>query len=151
MTRSYKMPVLEAFLTDSKIEKSRTDQEVLSVWKAFFARNENWKDLPRVDSFASLQKLSDAKHLSNIRANPFHFLAKSSKGLFLLEENGHRLVINEQLHPFLNHPDLLAQWKDIVRYRTLNYYRRRYLLQKQKAERQMQTILSRLPVSASVS
>lgn len=151
MTRSYKMPVLEAFLADSKIEKSRTDQEVLSVWKAFFARNENWKDLPRVDSFASFQKLSDAKHLSNIRSNPFHFLAKSSKGLFLLKENGHRLVINEQLHPFLNHPDLLAQWKDIVRYRTLNYYRRRYLLQKQKAERQMQTILSRLPVSASVS
>ena len=151
MTRSYKMPVLEAFLADSKIEKSRTDQEVLSVWKAFFARNENWKDLPRVDSFASFQKLSDAKHLNNIRSNPFHFLAKSSKGLFLLEENGHRLVINEQLHPFLNHPDLLAQWKDIVRYRTLNYYRRRYLLQKQKAERQMQTILSRLPVSASVS
>ena len=151
MSRSYKMPVLEAFVTDTGIESSRTDQEVLLIWKAFFARNENWKDLPRVDSFASFQKLSDGKHLSNIRSNPFHFLAKSSKGLFLLEENGHQLQINEQLHPFLKDPDLVEQWKDIVRYRTLNYYRRRYLLQKEKTERQTSTLLSTLPVSVPLS
>jgi len=64
-----------------------------------------------------------------------------------LEENGHQLQINEQLHPFLKNPDLVEQWKDIVRYRTLNYYRRRYLLQKEKTERQTSTLLSTLPVS----
>lgn len=127
MSRIYKMPVLESFVSSFEIASSRSDQEILPVWKDFFARNENWKDLPKIKSFSQYEAIKDKAHLTNIRSNPMHFLAKSSNGLFLLEEKGHRLTINPQLEPFLADPDLVSQWKDIIRYRALNYYRRRYL------------------------
>ncbi len=145
MSRIYKMPVLEAFVSDFEIASSRSDQEILPGWKDFFGRNENWKDLPKVKSFSQYEAIKDKAHLTNIRSNPMHFLAKSSKGLFLLEDKGHRLRLNPELEPFLKDLDLIHQWKDIIRYRALNYYRRRYLDATCKLETETNQQLSDLP------
>lgn len=124
MSRLYKMPVLMAFLEENTLRDHVTSHTLLKVWKQFFARNENWKDLPKVDSLADYQKISDKAHLSNIRRNPVHFLETSSKGVFISDGNG-GLEINQSYTPFLDNPRLIKEWEDVLEYRIMDYKRAR--------------------------
>lgn len=125
MTKSYKMPVLQAFFKGKYILQTVSDSDLLSAWKNFFSKNENWKDLPSVKNFSEFKLLSDKEHLSNIKKNPVNFLIKSGKGFFIPTARN-SIALAQKLSSFLENPEFIAHFQDIINFRTKDYYMRRY-------------------------
>ena len=154
MSRSYKMPVLLAFWNGGDVRTEVTEAQLLKAWKAFFDNGTNWKDLPKVKSIEEYRKLTDRYHLSHVLKNPVHFLSTGPGRLyFCTKENGkledrpgerveERSVSKEEgaaedrspvaiaLDPSLQKAAetkvFAEQMKDIIDYRTMEYYRIRY-------------------------
>ena len=56
---------------------------------------------------------------------PVYFLLESGKGFF--EKNDDVILgLREELCPLINNPVMLQQMKDVIDYRTMDYYKRRY-------------------------
>lgn len=125
MTKSYKMPVLYSFIDNDKIQKEVSEKILLQTWKSFFSRNKNWKDLPKIDSYQAYLNITDKAHLDNIKKNPANFLKQSASDFFMSGKTA-PIALCEQLYPFLENPIFVAHFKDIVDYRTIDYYSRRY-------------------------
>ena len=102
-----------------------TNEELLMEWKAFFGSGANWKDLRPDGTYQDYLTISDKAHLSNILSNPVHFLQKSGKGFFISKE-GYALAIREDLSEIVKMPAFVQQVGDIIDYRTMDYYQRRY-------------------------
>ncbi len=72
------------------------------------------------------QKITDKQHLSKAKSMPIKFLKASGKGFFI-EKEGYALAIREELAEIMRSEAFKRQMKDILDYRTMEYYRRRYL------------------------
>ncbi|MBD5509560.1 MAG: DEAD/DEAH box helicase family protein [Lachnospiraceae bacterium] len=125
MQKVYKMPVLYSFYNHGNIRISVTDDEVLESWKAFFNTGTNWKDLATDISYSDYQKMTDKQHLSKAKSMPIKFLKASGKGFFI-EREGYALAIREEVSEIIEQDAFRRQMKDILEYRTMEYYRRRY-------------------------
>ena len=125
MQKVYKMPVLYSFYNNGHIRMAVTDAEVLESWKKFFDYGTNWKDFAAGISYEDYKAMTDRQHLSKAKSMPIRFLKASGKGFFV-EKEGYALALREELEPVTGSPAFLAQMKDILEYRTLEYYRRRY-------------------------
>ncbi len=126
MQKSYKMPILEAFYNDGNVRLAVTDEEVLFSWKRFFSTGTNWKDLENVTSFEDYKMITDQKHLSKAKTMPIHFLKKSGKEFFV-EREGYALGLRMELKDVIQEKAFRKHMKDIIEYRTMEYYRRRYM------------------------
>lgn len=69
--------------------------------------------------------MSDKQHLTKAKRMPIRFLKESGKGFFV-EKEGYALAIREDLKPVIKSPAFCAHMGDILEYRTMEYYRRRY-------------------------
>ena len=125
MQKSYKMPILASFYNDGDVKTAVTEAEVLHHWIKFFSTGTNWKDLKKGITYEQYQKITDQQHLSNARRNPVHFLTVSGKGFFV-EKEGCMLAIREDMEEILGEDAFKKHMKDIISYRTMEYYRRRY-------------------------
>lgn len=125
MQKVYKMPILYSFYNHGKIRLAVTDDEVLESWKEFFNTGTNWKDLMTDMSYSDYKKMSDGQHLSKAKSMPIKYLKASGKGFFI-EKEGYALAIREELAEIADHEAFKRQVKDILYYRTMEYYRRRY-------------------------
>ncbi len=125
MQKSYKMPILASFYNDGDVKTAVTEAEVLHHWIKFFSTGTNWKDLKKGITYEQYQKITDQQHLSNARRNPVHFLTVSGKGFFV-EKEGCMLAIREDMEEILGENAFKKHMKDIIAYRTMEYYRRRY-------------------------
>ena len=99
---------------------------MLESWKEFFNRGTNWKDFPNVVSYEEYQKITDKQHLSKAKSMPIKFLKASGKGFFV-DKEGYALAIREELTDVIKSDAFKTQMKDIIEYRTMEYYRRRYM------------------------
>lgn len=126
MQKVYKMPILYGFYNDGNVRLNITDEEVLECWKKFFNHGTNWKDFPNVKSYTEYQKITDKQHLSKAKSMPIKFLKASGKGFFV-DKDGYALSIREELSDVVGLDGFKAQMKDIIEYRTMEYYRRRYM------------------------
>ena len=106
-----------------------TEEQVLAAWKEFFDTGTNWKDFHAGITYEEYRKMSDRQHLSKAKSMPVKFLKSSGKGFFI-EKEGFVLAIREELRAWITNPALVAQMKDILEYRTMEYYRRRYVAEK---------------------
>ena len=125
MQKVYKMPVLIALYNDGNIRMQITEEELLEKWKDFFNTGLNWKDLKTNITYQEFKQISDKAHLSNILKNPVKFLIRSGKGFFEYRK-GFAIAIREDLKDIVILPAFKEHMKDIIEYRTLDYYRRRY-------------------------
>lgn len=126
MQKVYKMPILCGFYNEGNVRLAVTDDEVLESWKKFFNRGTNWKDFPNVISYEEYQKITDKQHLSRAKSMPIKFLKASGKGFFV-DKEGYALAIRDELADVIELDAFRAQMKDIIEYRTMEYYRRRYV------------------------
>lgn len=126
MQKSYKMPILEAFYNDGDVRLAVTDEEVLYSWKRFFSKGTNWRDWDDVASYEDYKKISDREHLNKAKKMPIHFLKKSGKEFFV-EREGYALALREELKDVIQEDAFRKHMKDIIEYRTMEYYRRRYM------------------------
>ena len=72
-----------------------------------------------------ITQITDKEHLANIKKNPVHFLKQSSLDFFISTSSS-SIALSQKLLPFLNNEVFVQQFKDIVEYRTMDYYSRRY-------------------------
>ena len=126
MQKVYKMPILYGFYNDGNIRMEVTDEEILKSWKEFFNYGTNWKDFPNVVSYKEYQKITDKQHLSKAKTMPIKFLKSSGKGFFV-DKDGYALALREELRDVIGFEAFKDQMKDIIEYRVMDYYRRRYV------------------------
>lgn len=125
MQKVYKMPVLYSFYNKGNVRLSVTDDEVLQSWKDFFHEGTNWKDFSEGITFVEFRQMTDKQHLTKAKAMPIKFLKASGKGFFI-DKEGYALAIREELSGVIGTKAFGNQMKDILEYRTMEYYRRRY-------------------------
>ena len=125
MSKVYKMPVLMAFYNNSDVLMEVSEKQLLSSWKEFFSTGTNWKDLDKSMTLQKYNDISDKEHLKKILAMPVHFLLESGKGFFIKNDDV-ILGLREELRPLIDNPVMIQQMKDVIDYRTMDYYQRRY-------------------------
>ena len=125
MSKVYKMPVLMAFYNNSNVLMKVTEKQLLSSWKKFFSTGTNWKDFDKNMTLQKYKDISDKEHLKKILAMPVHFLLESGKGFFIKDDDV-ILGLREELRPLIDNPVMIQQMKDVIDYRTMDYYKRRY-------------------------
>ena len=125
MSKVYKMPVLMAFYNNSDVLMEVSEKQLLSSWKEFFSTGTNWKDLDKNMTLQKYKDISDEDHLKKILAMPVHFLLESGKGFFVKNDDV-TLGLREELRPLIDNPVMIRQMKDVIDYRTMDYYQRRY-------------------------
>ena len=125
MSKVYKMPVLMAIYNNSDVLMEVSEKQLLSSWKEFFSTGTNWKDLDKNMTLQKYKDISDKDHLKKILAMPVHFLLESGKGFFVKNDDV-TLGLREELRPLIDNPVMIRQMKDVIDYRTMDYYQRRY-------------------------
>lgn len=60
---------------------------------------------------------------------PVNFLAKSGKGFFVKKEDA-VLALRNEMKEIIKNPVLAEQMKDVIEYRVMDYYQRRYKKEK---------------------
>lgn len=125
MSKVYKMPVLMAFYNHGNIRSQVSEEELLDSWKEFFSTGTNWKDLDAGITYEKYCSISDKEHIKKILQMPVHFLQESGKGFFVKKE-GTALALKEDLTDVILQPAFGEQMKDVIEYRAMDYYRRRY-------------------------
>lgn len=125
MTKVYKMPILYSFYNNGDVRLEVTESEVLTCWKKFFDRNRNWRDFSENITYEEYKNMPDKQHLTKAKTMPVRFLKESGKGFFV-EKEGYALAIREDLRQVIKSPAFRAHMGDILEYRTMEYYRRRY-------------------------
>ena len=126
MQKVYKMPVLYSFYNHGKLRLEVTDGEVLESWKEFFDTGNNWKDFSDGISPEEYRQMTEKQHLNKAKTMPIKFLKASGKDFFVGKE-GYAIAIREDLREWVGNEALKSHMKDILEYRTMEYYRRRYL------------------------
>jgi superfamily II DNA or RNA helicase len=125
MSKVYKMPVLRAFYNGGYMRMAVTEEELLSSWKSFFGNGTNWKDLDKNITYEKYKAISDKDHVKKIMQMPVHFLQESGKGFFV-KKDGYALALREELGLVIDDPAFVEQVRDVIEYRTMDYYQRRY-------------------------
>ena len=129
MTKVYKMPVLMAFYNHGHIRMELTEDELLKSWKEFFSTGSNWKDFFSSDSsditYKRYQVISDKEHINKIKDMPVKFLLKSSKSFFI-KKDGSVIALKDDLKDVINNPVFIKEISDVIEYRVMDYYQRRY-------------------------
>lgn len=125
MTKVYKMPVLMAFYNHGNVRMTVSEDQLLASWKEFFSTGTNWKDLDTGITYEKYQAISDKDHVKKILQMPVHFLQESGKGFFVTQD-GAALALREDLRDVIRMPVFAQQMKDVIEYRTMDYYQRRY-------------------------
>ena len=133
MSKVYKMPVLMAFYNGGQMRMAVTEDDLLASWKEFFGNGTNWKDLDRSITYEEYQAITDKDHVKKIMQMPVHFLQASGKGFFVQKE-GYALALREELESVIHDPAFVSQVKDVIDFRVMDYYQRRYTEQKQTEE-----------------
>ena len=125
MSKVYKMPVLMAFYNHGNVRLAVSEEELLESWKEFFNIGTNWKDLDAQLTYREYLEISNKEHVKKILQMPVHFLMESGKGFFVKKE-GSALALREELTDVSSDPVFVGQMKDVIEYRVMDYYQRRY-------------------------
>lgn len=133
MSKVYKMPVLMAFYNHGNILMEVSETQLLSSWKEFFSTGTNWKDLDKNMTIQKYNDISDREHLKKILSMPVHFLLESGKGFFV-KKDGAAIGLREELRPLIDNPVMVCQMKDVIDYRAMDYYQRRYRMTQENGE-----------------
>lgn len=126
MQKVYKMPILYSFYNDGDIRLAVSDEEVLNAWKKFFDNGTNWKDFAENISYDDYKSMTDKQHLTKAKTMPIKFLKASGKGFFI-EKDGCAIAIRDDLEGIKGNDAFKRHMRDILEYRTMEYYRRRYV------------------------
>lgn len=129
MQKVYKMPILYSFYNNGNIRLAVTEEEVLESWKKFFDKDRNWKDFSSDITYEEYKNMSDKQHINKAKTMPIKFLKASGKGFFV-DKEGYAISLRDELKSVIENIAFKEHMKDILEYRTMEYYRRRYEMKK---------------------
>ena len=125
MTKSYKMPILLAFYNDGNIKMEISDMDVYNSMKKFYENKSNGVDMLQHSSSKDYMNWNIEKYLKLAKKRPIHHLNKSS-GEFFIKKEGCALALTEELEDYIHLETFKQHFKDIIKYRTLSYYKDRF-------------------------
>lgn len=125
MTRIYKMPVLQSFINGAEFRTGVSGDDLLNRWKNFFEYNNNWRDLPNIATLEDYHHITDKEHITNIKKNPVKYLIASGKGFFISSDD-YVIAICKELAPYTENKTFVHHYCDIISYRTMEYYKKKY-------------------------
>lgn len=126
MSKVYKMPVLYGFCSSVPVRMALTEEELLTSWKDFFDHGTNWRDFPNVTDRAGYLAMTDRQHLKKAKEMPVRVLKDTGRGFFR-EAEGTVLALRPELEKVTGCPEFARHMRDILDFRTMEYYRRRYM------------------------
>lgn len=85
----------------------------------------NRKEVDKGLSYEKYNAISNKDHIKKILKMPVHYLLESGKGFFVKKE-GAALALKDEMQEVIDNPVFIKQMKDVVEYRIMDYYRRRY-------------------------
>lgn len=85
----------------------------------------NRKEVDKGLTYEKYNAISDKNHIKKILKMPVHYLQESGKGFFVKKE-GAALALKDEMQEVIDNPVFIKQMKDVVEYRVMDYYRRRY-------------------------
>lgn len=85
----------------------------------------NRKEVDKGLTYEKYNAISDKNHIKKILKMPVHYLQESGKGFFVKKE-GAALALKDEMQEVIDNPVFMKQMKDVVEYRVMDYYRRRY-------------------------
>lgn len=125
MTKSYKMPIFLAFYNDGDIKMEITDEDVYKSMLEFYSDSSNGVDMLKDNATKDYKSWDKRKYISLAKRNPIKFLNRSA-GEFFIKKDGCALALSDDLKEFIKKESFIEHFKDIIEYRTLNYYKTRF-------------------------
>lgn len=125
MSKSYKMPILLAFFNNGNIKLNISEEDVYQNYKSFYSQGINWKDLEKDKGSRDFHNWTKTRYVAEAKKNPVNFLLKSGNGFFV-EREGYVLGLDKRLEEFFDNAAFVKHMKDIIEYRTMDYYKKRY-------------------------
>ena len=123
MSKSYKLPVLSAFLKNNILAEKIPISEVGGKFEAFYKESKiHQKDL-RDKSNQDWETWETEKFTKLAIRNPVYFLSK--RRFFHYDEINRVFMLKESLKPFLGE-NLAGHVQDILSWREMDYFRRRF-------------------------
>lgn len=84
----------------------------------------NWKDFSADLTYKEYKKITDKEHWRKAKTMPIRFLIRSGRGFFV-EKSEYAIALRKDM-VYIGNKALHYHMKDILEYRTVEYYRRRY-------------------------
>lgn len=78
-----------------------------------------------MNAYEDYKKVTDKQHLSKAKRMPITRLKMSGKGFFV-EKDGYALALRDEIGEDVGNMAFGEQMGDVLGYRSLEYYRRRY-------------------------
>ncbi|MGV8150013.1 MAG: DEAD/DEAH box helicase family protein [Alkaliphilus sp.] len=129
MTKSYKIPVLSTFLKGETFNKEVSLHEIGTAFEKFYRQTEYYQKDLQDKRHVDWGKWDHNRFEKEALNNPVKFLAKKNE-FFHYDEINKIFSISEDIKPFVNKPFLLKafieHYKDILEYRTKNYFQKRF-------------------------
>ena len=123
MTKAYKIPTIGTLLTDGTILKQVPLSNIGEQFMSFYQNHPlHQKDL-RDQSNQDWRTWTIKEFTKLARQNPVRFLSRSK--FFAYDEINKIFYLSDDLAPYLNN-ELAAHVRDILEYRRLNYFRKRF-------------------------
>ena len=124
MSKSYKIPTLLCFVDDdnnwvSKVEKS----DLVKSWRSYYSDSVHNKDMLRDESSKNWVSWNDDRLANLAIKNPVYYLSHTP--YFHYDEVNKIFYIDDSLTRYLT-PKLAMHYKDILNWRTHNYFAKRY-------------------------
>ena len=119
------MPIFKAFYNNGNIKMNITEDDVYRNMYEYYNYKSNGVDMLKHKSTKDYKNWTKKDYIKLARKNPIKFLKKTS-GDFFIEKDGYLLGLNEELLKYIENENFKQHFKDIIEYKTLNYYKERY-------------------------
>ncbi len=114
MTKSYKMPVVAAFIAGGTWRGQIDFLAMEDAWNSFYT--DERKSFEERSTWGNLKAL--------LKSQPIRALSSTGSAFFEFDEINYRFSLKDEIKPYLT-PALLAQAKDILQWRTAAYFARK--------------------------
>lgn len=123
MTKSYKMPLLLAFYNHGEIKMAIDENDVFIHFRDFYNQGLNGQDLEKDKLNRDYLNWGKSEFVAKARSQPIKAMLNSGKNYFL-EKEGYLLSLDNALTPLIRDDAFKYHLKDVIEYRTMEYFRR---------------------------
>ena len=124
MSKSYKMPIFKAFYNEGSMKMAITDEDVYKAMQTFYSQGSNGADMLKDKMTAGYKDWGQKEYVKLAKDNHIKFLKKTEHAFFI-EKEGCALALTEDMLQYLESECFKCHVEDIIKLRTLGYYKDR--------------------------
>ena len=124
MSKTYKMPLLLAFYNDGNMVMELDKSDIAKSFRNFYSYGSNGIDMKKHKSTEDYKSWNDDKYYKLAKDNPINALCKTHGEFFTFEND--KFYLSKSLESYINNEEFLAHFKDIIDFRTVEYYKVRF-------------------------